>query len=162
MKVKIQSRSQAAMPMVLLAGVVIALLLLPSPASAVLGGNVTSVEADRQQMKATTAVTLNGRYEVHELQAGGGNVVREFVSPTGNVFGVVWKGSVRPQYLQLLGSSYTKEISKAAVSRRNHRAPLHIEEPDFVFSAFGHIRYHVGRAYVPSLIPAGVLPEEIQ
>lgn len=161
MKVDIRSRSQAATRMVLLAGLCIASLLLPSRASAVLGGDATSVEADRQQMKANLAVTSNGRYEVHELQAGGGNAVREFVSPDGKVFGVAWKGTVMPQYSQLLGS-YTKELAKAAESRRNHRAPLVIHEPGFVFSAFGHMRFYSGRAYIPSLLPAGVLPQEIQ
>lgn len=162
MKVDIRSRSRAATHMVLLAGLVFASFFLPSRASAALGGKVTSVEADRQQMNATLAVTSNGRYEVHELQAGGGNVVREFVSPEGNVFGIAWKGSVIPQYLQLLGSSYTNEITKTGQSRRNHRAPLDIHEPDFVFSAFGHMRFYVGHAYIPSMVPAGVLPEEIQ
>jgi hypothetical protein len=136
-------------------------LFLSSVASAALGAAVTSVETDRQQMKATLAVTSNGRYEVHELQAGGNNVVREFVSPEGNVFGVAWQGTAMPQYLQLLGS-YTEELTKAAKSRRNHRAPLVINEPGFVFSAFGHPRFYAGRAYIPSQVPTGVLPEEIR
>jgi hypothetical protein len=161
MKVDIRSRGQAAMHVVLLAGLFFATLFLPSRASAVLGGNVSSVEADRQQMKANVAVTTTGRYEVHELQVAGGNLVREFVSPDGNVFGIAWKGTVMPQYSQLLGS-YTKELAKAAASRRNHRAPLAIHEPGFEFSAYGHMRFYAGRAYIPSLLPAGVLPQEIQ
>jgi hypothetical protein len=160
MKVDIRSRGHAPAHRCLLAGIILGSLFLPSWASARLGGDVTSVEADRQQMKANLARTSNGRYEVHELQVGG-SVVREFVSPDGNVFGVAWKGSVKPQYSQLLGS-YTNEISKAAESRQNHRAPLVIHQPTFVFSSYGHMRFYVGCAYIPSLLPPGVLPEEIQ
>jgi hypothetical protein len=128
---------------------------------AVLGGKVDSVAADQAKMKAKLSVTSNGRYQVHELQADGGNVVREFVSPEGDVFGVAWKGPIMPQYSQLLGS-YSDRITKAAQGRRNHRAPLVINDPEFVFSAFGHMRFYAGRAYIPALVPAGVNAEEIR
>jgi Protein of unknown function (DUF2844) len=142
-------------------GVVIVMFGASGAAHAVLGGKADSVAADQSQMKASRKVTSNARFQVHELQADSGNVVREFVSPDGNVFGVAWTGRSMPQYAQLLGS-YTDRITKAAQSRRNHRAPLVIDEPGFVFSAFGHMRFYSGRAYVPSMLPAGVLPEEIR
>jgi hypothetical protein len=50
-------------------------------AQAVLGGTKATVEADQAQMKASLKISSNGRFEVHELQTSGGNVVREFVSP---------------------------------------------------------------------------------
>jgi Protein of unknown function (DUF2844) len=142
-------------------GMAIALVGFSGPAYAVLGGKAASIATDQSQMNAKLKVTSNGRFQVHELQAGEGNVVREFVSPDGNVFGVTWTGQSMPQYSQLLGS-YADRITKAAQSRRNHRAPLVIDEPGFVFSAFGHIRFYSGRAYIPSMVPAGVLPEEIR
>jgi hypothetical protein len=141
-------------------GIAIAMLGFSGPAYAVLGGKVASVAADQAHMKASLKVTSNGRFQVHELQTVG-NVVREFVSPDGNIFGVAWRGQSMPQYSQLLGS-YTDRITKAAQSRRDHRAPLLIEEPGFVFSAFGHMRFYSGRAYIPSMVPAGVLAEEIR
>jgi hypothetical protein len=142
-------------------GVVIVMLGASGPAKAVLGGKVASVAADQAHMKASLKVTSNGRFQVQELQDDGGNVVREFVSSDGNVFGVAWTGRFVPEYSQLLGS-YTEWITKAAQSRRNHRAPLVINEPGFVFSAFGHMRFYFGRAYIPSMVPAGVLVEEIR
>jgi hypothetical protein len=142
-------------------GAVIAVIGLCGPAYAVLGGKAATVTADQAQMKASLKVTSNGRFEVHELQAGSGNVVREFVSPGGQVFGVAWTGHFMPQYSQMLGS-YADVITKTAQTRRNHRAPLAINEPGFVFSAFGHMKYYSGRAYIPSMVPAGVLAEEIK
>jgi hypothetical protein len=139
--------------------VAIMVLGMSGPAYAVLGGKVDSVAADQARMKASVKVTSNGRFQVHELR-NDGNVVREFVAQDGTIFGVAWQGQSM-QYSQLLGS-YTDRITKAAQSRRDHRAPLHIDEPGFVFSAFGHMRFYSGRAYIPSMVPAGVLAEEIR
>ena len=142
-------------------GALIVMLEISGAGFAMLGGIVASVAADQARMKASVQVTSNARYQVHELKNEGGNVVREYVSPSGNVFGVAWTGHQVPDYSQLLGS-YTERITKAAQSRRNHHAPLSIQEPGFVFFAFGHMRFYSGQAYVPSLMPAGVLPKEIQ
>jgi hypothetical protein len=142
-------------------GVMIVMVAASASAHAALGGKVASVAVDQKQMMANLAVTSNGRFQVHELQASGTNVVREYVSPDGNVFGVAWTGQAIPQYSQILGS-YADEITKAARTRRDHRAPLTIQEPGFVFFAFGHMRSHSGRAYIPTMVPAGVLPEEIK
>jgi len=144
-----------------LLGVVIVMFGFSGAANAVLGGKVDSVAADQVQMKASLKVSSTGRFEVHELRTSGGNVVREFVSPEGNVFAVAWTGHAVPQYSQLLGS-FAQKITAAAQARHNHRAPLVINEPGFVFSAFGHMRFYSGRAYIPSLVPAGVQVEEIR
>jgi len=148
-------------PVFAMLGALIVIVALSGPCVAVLGGKVESVAADQAQMNASRKITSNGRFQVHELQTDGNNVVREFVTPDGNVFGVTWTTQFVPQYSQLLGG-YTDRLNKAAQARRNHRAPLNINEPGFVFSAFGHMRYFSGRAYVPSMVPAGVLAEEIR
>ncbi len=158
---EMEKQSSGRVPAWRAAMVALALMCICGAANAVLGGKVATVAADQAQMKASLKVSSNGRFQVHELQADGGNVVREFVSPAGDVFGVAWSGRAMPQYSQLLGS-YTDEITKAARTRRDHRAPLKIEEPGFVFSAFGAMRFYAGRAYIPSKVPAGVLPEEIK
>ncbi len=103
MKVDIRSRSQDATHMVLLAGLFFASLFLPSRASAALGGDVTSVEADQQQMKAKRAVQASGKYSVHEITTPYGTVVREYVSPDGKVFGVAWRGPFLPNFQQTSG-----------------------------------------------------------
>ena len=112
-------------------------------------------------MQASRTINSNGRYEVHELAAGVGNTVREYVTPEGKVFGVAWTGHHPPQYAQLLGS-YAARLDEAAAKRSNHRAPLAINQDGFVFSAIGHQRFYAGRAYIPSLLPAGVQAEEIK
>jgi hypothetical protein len=142
-------------------GVLIVVLGFSSATFAVLGGKVASVATDQSRMKASLKVTSNRLFQVHELQTDAGNVVREYVSPDGTVFGIAWTGRQMPDYSQLLGS-YTDAINKAAQSRKDHRAPLTIQQPGFVFSAFGHMRFFTGRAYIPGLVPAGVTAEEIR
>jgi hypothetical protein len=167
MKIDIRSRSQAAMQIVLLAGVVLSSLLLPSRAAAALGGDVTSVETDQQQMKAKRAVRATASYLVHEITTPYGTVVREYVSPDGKVFGVAWRGPFLPNFQQLLGDSYATfaqaaQDARSAQPRRSRNAPLAVAQPNLVMHSGGHTRAYVGQAYIPGMIPQGVDAQEIR
>lgn len=161
MRIELRSRGRCIAQTALLMGLLSSALFLPSRAEAALGGNVTSVEADQHQMKAKRAVQSTAKYAVHEITAPYGTVVREYVSPSGQVFGVAWRGPFLPNFSQLLGNYYgefAKNVQQARVAnpRRSHNAPLAVEQTDFVMHAAGHTRAYVGRAYVPWMIPAGV------
>jgi hypothetical protein len=167
MKIDIRSRSQAAMQIVLLAGVVLASLLLPSRAAAALGGDVTSVEADQQQMKAKRAVRASASYSVHEITTPYGTVVREYVSPDGKVFGVAWRGPFLPNFQQLLGDSYATfaqaaQDARSAQPRRSRNAPLMVAQPGLVMHSGSHTRAYVGHAYVPGMILQDIDAQEIR
>jgi hypothetical protein len=158
---KIDIQSQATTHMVLLAGLILSSLLLPLRAIAALGGDVTSVEADRQQMKATRTVQAGEKYSVHEITTPYGTVVREYVSPDGRVFGVAWRGPFLPNLQQLLGDSYATfaqaaQDARSAQPRHSRNAPLTVEQPGLVVHSGGHMRAYVGHAYVPGMIPQGV------
>src|ERR1700732_4520267 len=68
----------------------------PIPALAVLGGDVSSVQADQAQMKAVLRIQTAQSYTVHELHEQSGMVVKEFISPAGKVFAVSWGGPFVP------------------------------------------------------------------
>jgi Protein of unknown function (DUF2844) len=146
----------------------VALLGLSLPAWASLGGNVSTIESDRAQMNASVQVTQHDSYEVHEMQASGGTVVDEYVSPAGAVFAVTWHGQFPPQMQQILGT-YFQQYSAALQAQSNpdqpriygHR-PLNIQQDGLVVQTSGHMRAHAGRAYIPSLIPQGVTVNQIQ
>jgi hypothetical protein len=149
-------------------GIAAALVLgLSLPAWASLGGNVSSVESDRAQMKASVQVTQHNGYDVHEVQAPGGTVVDEYVSPQGTVFAVSWHGQFPPPMQQILGT-YFQQYSAALQARSSqpqpkmygHR-PLDIEQPGLVVQKFGHMRAHSGRAYIPDLLPQGMTVNQI-
>jgi uncharacterized protein DUF2844 len=134
------------------------------PARAALGGNLTSVEQDKIQMKATAEVRQSDAYAVHEIKAPHGTVVREYVSPAGKVFGVVWQGPFMPDLHQLLGS-YSPQYSAALReehAKRPGRHPLNINQPGLVIETSGHMRAYYGRVFVPELLPQAVNAGEIR
>ena len=135
---------------------------LSLPALASLGGNLDSVEADRVHMNARITVTSNDHYNVQRIQAPEGTVVDEFVSPAGTVFAVAWHGHFVPDMRQILGV-YFGQYSAALRSQEKHygHRPLNIEQSGFVVQTGGHMGDYSGRAYIPSLVPEGLSPDQI-
>jgi Protein of unknown function (DUF2844) len=133
------------------------------PAFASLGGNLDSVSADRLHMKANLTVTSKENYNVHQIQAPEGTIVEEYVSSTGTVFAVAWRGHFMPDMQQLMGT-YFNQYSAALQSQQKHfgHQPLNIKQSGLVIQTGGHMRDYFGRAYIPSLLPSGLDPEQIQ
>jgi hypothetical protein len=147
----------------MIAALVLAVAL---PAAASLGGDVTTVQADQAQMKASRRVTQAAAYTVHEMQSSGGSLVREYVSPAGKVFAVTWQTVGHPDMQQLLGSYY-EQFQHAAppqvgATRRARRAPVAIQTPGLVVEIGGVPRHIVGRAYDPQMLPENVSTADIR
>jgi hypothetical protein len=102
-------------------------------------------------------------YTVHEIQAATGTVVREYVSG-GKVFAVAWQGPWPPDMRQLLGSYFDQytQAAQSPSSFRGGRGPRMIQQPGLVVQIGGHARSFAGRAYIPEMLPAGVLGEDIR
>jgi hypothetical protein len=135
------------------------------PAAASLGGDVSTVQADRVHMQgALIQVTASGPYTIHEMRAASGTTVREFVSPSGMVFGVAWQGPYVPDLRQVLGTYFDpyQRAAQAAQAKRSGHGPLLINDPNFVVEQRGHPRAFSGRAYVLQLMPSGVQPDIVQ
>jgi hypothetical protein len=135
-------------------GVTLLIAMAALPVQAALGGSEATVEADRLQVAGTVRMLRSPAYTVHELQTPSGTVVREFVSPTGIVFGVAWQGPTMPDLRQVLGA-YFDRYAEAATQRRA-RGSLTIAQPGLVVHSGGHMRAFVGRAYIPEAVPQGV------
>ena len=144
--------------------IVLLMLTLPLPALAALGGDISSVQQDKAQMKGTLKTTENDAYTVHEITAAGNTIVKEYVSPAGKVFAITWHGQFIPNMQQLLGT-YFDQFAQAAKAQREsqpgHR-PVSIQQPGLVFQNGGHMRAYVGRAYVPAMVPQGVNVDALQ
>lgn len=163
-----RTKAAARRPLTLWTGLMVGMALAgmtnPSSVFGALGGDITSVEADRAKMEATLQTTSTQLYTVHEMHTANNVTVREFVSPAGKVFGVAWKGASRPDMKQLLGAyfdAYTQAEQKQKAERVG-RGPLLIQQPGFVLQMSGHMRALAGRAYIPQLVPAGVQVEEVR
>lgn len=164
MQTSIWSIKQTAVVRLQWAGAILLTLALASPAFATLGGDLSSVEADRAQMKGTANITEIDGYTVHEIKAPTGTIVREYVSSEGRVFGIAWQGPFIPDMHQLLGT-YFQQYS-AGVNAHHEagpgRRPLLIQQPGFVLQNNGHMRSYYGKAYDPGLLPQGIAASAIR
>ena len=133
------------------------------PAWAALGGSAESVVNDQVKFQAKRKTVDMPEYTVHEMSRDDGEVIREYVTPAGKVFGVSWSGRSIPDLTQLLGS-YHAEFRNTLSSqpRPFGRRPAVVHNPDLVVETGGHMRAFQGRAYLNSLLPAGVSPETVK
>lgn len=155
------SHSGRGLHWLLAAGFIFLGLFTPS-AGATLGRDATSVKDDGAHMRAALRVSRNdASYTVHELTLDTGTVVREYVSPSGKVFGVAWHGPYLPDFRQLLGD-YFAPVMQTPRNQRQGRGPLQVKQPNVVFQSGGHMRAFFGRAYVPDMLPKGVTAGVVQ
>jgi hypothetical protein len=127
-------------------------------AVAALGGDATSVEADRVSLKGAVRVTPEANFAVHEI-TGNGLVVHEYLSD-GKVFAVSWRGPGIPDLKQMLGSYYA-QFAQAASAPHYNRHHLDVATPQVIVQSSGHTRSFFGRAWVPALLPANFAIDQI-
>ncbi|HTC15876.1 MAG TPA: DUF2844 domain-containing protein [Steroidobacteraceae bacterium] len=127
------------------------IVALATPALGALGGDVTSVEADRVRVKGALQVMPSSNYTVHEIQTSK-LVLHEYVSLSGQVFAISWRGEGIPDLQQVLGTYYQTFRQASAGPHYNHHQ-LTVNTPDVVVLSSGHTRGYSGRAWVPALMP---------
>jgi hypothetical protein len=130
--------------------------------SAALGETEESIAADREALLSLrNSATAHNGYTIHEIDSGS-TVVRQYVSPSGIVFGVAWKGLLHPDLTQLLGP-YSDEYQEALqqTPRRPGHRRMQVKTDRIVVQKWGHMRNLQGRAYAPALVPFGVNADEI-
>ncbi len=135
---------------------------IPLRAAAALGGDLNSIQADQAQFHGTARITKMITYSVHEIHAANGVILKEYVSPAGQVFGVSWRGPVNPDMRQILGSFYEQYLQASHAQTVVRGRPFVISQPGLVVHMSGTMRAHFGRAYVPGLVPSLVQPESIR
>jgi hypothetical protein len=123
-------------------------------AHATLGEDVASVAANEQHLSAVRhVVKLPMGGERHDLELPSGTVVHEYLSATGAVYAVTWRGPRKPNLLELLGQYQSQLASRDKGIGHNQ---MNVVGSDFRLQSMGHRRTSSGRAWVPSLVPAGV------
>jgi len=136
---------------------------LSLPARAALGGDAASIEADRVQLRGelrVSAPAASAAYELHEITLPSGTVLHEYLA-AGRVFAVSWRGPLMPDLQQVLGGHFARYAQAAVHPAIRHRL-VTINDPDLVVSSTGHMRAFSGRAWVPSLLPAGFSLSDIR
>lgn len=131
------------------------------PAWAALGEYEGSVGLDQQAIRGEIREEVHTGFKLHQITTSDGAVIREYVSPEGKVFAISWHAHFIPNLPQLLGS-YFPRVQQAAQARVQHRGPLAINTPDFVYFSSGRMMNYHGSAYVPGLLPKNVTAEALR
>ncbi len=136
--------------------------ILAFPAQATLGEDFLPDSAKQTRLGSTIRAVTQGKYTVNEYTLASGTVVREFVAPTRKVFAVAWKGPLKPDLRQLLGTHFERYVAAAANKSQPGRHPVSLRDTDLVIHAGGHMRAFSGVAYLPGELPAGVAEEDLR
>lgn len=120
------------------------------------GNCADSAEKDSEIITAIRAAsTVCYGYTVREIHYGKA-AMREYIAPSGVIFGIDWKGMIQPDISQLLGSfadAYLEELLQAPCQQRNLK--IKIEAENIVVRKWGPPGDIRGCAYVPGLVPPG-------
>ena len=131
----------------------------PAPAAASLGGDLSSVQTDQVRIQgAVMRVTSSDTFTVHEMRAATGTTIREYVSPSGKVFGVAWDGPTLPDLRQVLGvyfAPYLQAAQAAQKKRARPRPAFESKSPPSSWSRAGIRELLPGRAYVAAIRAGG-------
>jgi len=136
-------------------------------AQAVLGAGASSVQADEWRVggKRRALAAPRATYTLHEIAMADGSSIREYLTPSGIVFAVAWSTRLKPDLPALLGThadGYAQAARDAARARGGLQRAVVLQREDLVVQTSSHLGNFVGRAYLRSLVPAGVAIDELR
>lgn len=136
------------------------LSLAALPASAVLGGDDSTIAGDQMRLQGTRhpAAVSSAQVRTHEITLADGSSIRQFVTPGGIVFAVAWSTRFKPDLAALLGAHAASYAAAASEAMRAPGIRRHVElrRGDLVVQSTAHLNSHVGKAWLQSLVPEGV------
>jgi hypothetical protein len=130
-----------------------------------LGGDATSIEADRMQMRATRQAVRNGTSgTIQEVRLTDGSSIRQFVNSQGIVYAVAWSTRIKPNFAQLLGAHATAFDAGVASAARQPglKRNVTVDQGDLVVISSGRPGAFVGQAWLKSQLPAGASVDAIR
>jgi hypothetical protein len=151
-------------------------IFFASHAMASLGGPIDTIESDRKafegKLRSLTTTGSQKKYTVHEISRDGTRIF-EYALPNGTVFAVSWRGPTQPDLSVLLGDYFqeyqdrlsslnrSEPSSEGRMAQRRGRSARVIRSKNMVIERSGHMRDIRGKAYLPSLMPQEVRPEDL-
>jgi hypothetical protein len=131
-------------------------------AHAALGGDAANVPADAAELHGVVNTEIRQQYDIQEISTETGMRVREYLSRDGVVFAVSWSGPVMPDLQRLLGTHFAQYTAalQALAHPGLHRS-VRVASSELIVQSGGHLRAYAGRAYLPTLVPAGVSAAEL-
>jgi Protein of unknown function (DUF2844) len=136
----------------------ILVLGFPILAQAELGGNLASITQEQKTFGSTLTTSPQSNYTIYIQNISPDLVIKEYVSNSGNIFGVAWKGSTLPNFQIILGNYYSNYLS---AQQQNPRS-VFVRDDNLVLESGGMMGGYIGRAYLPKQLPEGMTPTAIQ
>src|SRR5580658_5115880 len=127
--------------------------LVARDAHATLAGDSTSISANEHALGAVRTALALPVGARHDLALPSGGMIHEYVSPSGVVYAVTWRGPGAPNLRELLGAHFD-DLAKRPPQAGHHA--LRLTLADFEVRSWNHRHMFGGRAWVPSLVPEGV------
>ncbi len=84
-----------------------------------------------------------------------GTQVREWINAAGIVFAVAWSGPFLPDLREQLGTHFQALADGQRSQGRGSRSRVSVQQADLVIFSGGRMGAFEGRAWIPSLLPAG-------
>lgn len=139
-------------------------LAYATPGWATLGDLAASIQTDASHLGSNLAAipaASSSLFTVQRITLPNSARVDEFVSASGVVFAVNWRGPRPPNLSQLLGS-YFAEYQAAVTQPHVRSSHVVINTSHITYRAGGHMRAYWGSARIPALIPAGVTDGDLR
>ncbi len=132
-------------------------------ARAGLGSDAAGIFTDAAELHGAVNSVSGQPFDVREISTDLGIRVREFLNQRGVVFAVSWSGPVMPDLQPLLGVHYAAYCAGLAMLDHPglHRS-VRVATADLVVESGGHLRAYAGHAYLPALIPSGVIAADLR
>jgi hypothetical protein len=128
-----------------------------------LGSNTASVLDDASALNGAISIEIRQQYSIRDISAETGMHVREFLNHDGVVFAVSWNGPALPDLQQILGTHFAEySAALASLTHPGFRRSVRVASSGLIVESDGHLRAYAGRAYLPALVPAGVLPADLR
>ena len=159
-------RSKSARRLAARGAVAVASGALAGPTLGALGGDASSVEADRLQMRATRQAAQSAVLQgsVQEIRLADGSTIRQFINARGIVYAVAWSTRIKPDFAQLLGQhagTFDAGVASAA-SAPGLKRSVTVDQGDVVVVSSGRPGAFVGRAWLKSELPDRVRTDALR
>ncbi|WP_260986411.1 DUF2844 domain-containing protein [Bordetella genomosp. 13] len=136
------------------------------PAHAELGGTPTWPAPQISTFQSRALAATAAAYTVIQTLLPTGTTIREYVTPSGTVFGIVWDGPDMPPLNTLLGAyfpTYRQALDARRAARRGGApGPVTVDEAGLTVQSGGHMGSFFGRAYLSDSIPSGATAADIR
>jgi hypothetical protein len=142
---------------------ILTLSLCSATAFAALGGApsmpVPRVLSGSAAAPSATAPAASFTESTRTLESG--TQLHEWVNSAGTVFAVAWSGPYLPDLREQLGTHF-RALTDAQQQRTGSRSLVSVQQADLVIVSGGRMGAFEGRAWVPSLLPAGFNTADIK